>query len=235
MVAEENSRKSSIGSWRVRASSARAPPSFGWTIADAGYLAERPEALASLVRRLGARPVPAAQALSGLSALAASGLPTVAFVDANWSEARRFLPSLATPLFSELRAIASPSVADEPLAERLGSLDPEAALALLKTIVAEEAATILRLPIEGIDPLRPLSETGMDSLMAVELRLALENRLRIELPLVSLTEGTSVASIATRLVRTAPTASKDPGVVAFAARHEFVEEATADSERAAAE
>ena len=66
------------------------------------------------------------------------------------------------------------SASDELLAERLASLDPEAALALLKTVVAEEAATILRLPAGGIDPLRPLSEMGMDSLMAVELRLALE-------------------------------------------------------------
>jgi len=32
--------------------------------------------------------------------------------------------------------------------------------------------------------------------MAVELRLALESRLRIDLPLMSLAEGTSVASIA---------------------------------------
>jgi phthiocerol/phenolphthiocerol synthesis type-I polyketide synthase C len=204
-------------------------------IEDAGYLAERPEALASLARRLGARPIPAAQALSGLSALVASGLPTVAFVDANWSEARRFLPSLATPLFSEIRAKSSPSASDEPLADRLGSLDPEAALALLKTIVAEEAAMILRLPAEGIDPTRPLSEIGMDSLMAVELRLALENRLRIELPLVSLTEGTSVASIAMRLAGTVATAPRDGRVVALAARHEFVEEGMADRERAAAE
>jgi acyl carrier protein len=67
---------------------------------------------------------------------------------------------------------------------------------LLKTVVSEEAANILRLPASGIDPLRPLSEMGMDSLMAVELRLALESRLRIDLPLVSLAEGTSVASIA---------------------------------------
>src|SRR5205823_10853858 len=129
----------------------------------------------------------------------ASGLPTVAFAETSWTEARRFLPILATPLFSEIRATASPSPSDESLGDRLAALDPEAALALLKTVVAEEAATILRLPADGIDPLRPLSELGMDSLMAVELRLALESRLRIDLPLMSLAEGTSVASIAKRL------------------------------------
>jgi phthiocerol/phenolphthiocerol synthesis type-I polyketide synthase C len=221
---------------RRRRAEGRPALAVAWgPIGDAGYLAERPEALASLARRLGARPVPAAQALSGLSALVASMLPTVAFVDANWSEARRFLPSLATPLFSEIRAKSSPSTADQPLVEHLDSLDPEAALGLLKTIVAEEAAAILRLPVEGIDPLRPLSEIGMDSLMAVELRLALENRLRVELPLVSLTEGTSATSIAARLVRTVSRAPRDSRVVALAARHEFVEEALADSERAAAE
>ena len=72
-------------------------------------------------------------------------------------------------------------------------------VALLKTAIAEEAANILRLPPAAVDPLRPLSEMGMDSLMAVELRLALESRLRVDLPLMSLAEGTSVASIATRL------------------------------------
>ena len=120
-------------------------------IEDAGYLAERPAVLDSLVRRLGARPIPAAQALASLPAIIASGLPTVAFADTNWAEARRFLPILATPLFSESRAKVSPSPVDASLAERLASLDPEAALDLLKTVVAEEAATILRLPGEGIE------------------------------------------------------------------------------------
>jgi acyl carrier protein len=154
----------------------------------------------------------------------ASGLPVVAFAETNWSEARRFLPLLTTPLFSEIRTSASAS-SDESLSERLASLDPEAALALLKTIVAEEAATILRLPAGGIDPLRPLSEMGMDSLMAVELRLALENRLRIDLPLVSLAEGTSVASIAARLAATVSAGSKDGELIALVARHEGIDDA----------
>ncbi len=167
----------------------------------------------------------------------ASGLPTVAFADTNWAEARRFLPILSTPLFAESRAKASPSPVDASLAERLASLDPEAALALLKAVVAEEAATILRLPGEDIDLLRPLSEMGMDSLMAVELRLALESRLRVDLPLVSLTEGTSVASIAARLTAAVSIGPRDGEVIALAAHHEVIEgvRAPADSDKVAAE
>ena len=223
---------------RQRRAEGRPALAIGWgPIEDAGYLAERPAILDSLARRLGARPVPAAQALAGLPAMVASGLPTVAFAETNWAEARRFLPILATPLFSESRAKLSLSPVDESLAERLASLDAEAVLALLKTVVAEEAATILRLPGEGIDPLRPLSEIGMDSLMAVELRLALENRLRVDLPLVSLTEGTSVASIAARLAGAVSTGPRDGKVISLVARHELVDGARspADPDRVAAE
>ena len=206
---------------RRRRAEGRPALAIAWgPIEDAGYLAARPEAREALARRLGARPIPAAEALAGLPAMIASGLPVVAFAETNWDEARRFLPILAAPLFSELRAKTSASAFDESLDERLAALDPEAALALLKTIVAEEAATILRLPASGIDPLRPLSEMGMDSLMAVELRLALESRLRVDLPLVSLAEGTSVASIAARLAAAVPTGRGDGELIALVARHE---------------
>jgi len=140
-------------------------------------------------------------------------------------------------MFSENLGKVSPSAVDESLPDRLAALEPEEALALLKTIVAEEAATILRLPAGGIDPLRPLSEVGMDSLMAVELRLALESRLRVDLPLVSLAEGTSVASIAARLSGALATGRRDGEVVALSMRHELVdgELPGADPDRAAAE
>src|SRR6185312_510938 len=94
----------------------------------------------------------------------------------------------------------------------------------LKTAVAEEAANILRLPAAGIDPQRPLSEMGMDSLMAVELRLALESRLRIDLPLMSLAEGTSVASIATRLATAVSARPAALELVNLAERYEAADE-----------
>src|SRR5947207_6835057 len=162
----------------------------------------------------------------------ASGLPVVAVGDTNWTEARRFLPILAGSLFSEVRISGSVSPADESLAEQLANLDPDDALSLLKTVVAEEAATILRLPASGLDLLRPLSEMGMDSLMAVELRLALEGRLRVDLPLVSLVEGTSVASIAGRLAAAVSTGPKDGDLIALVARHEGMDELTFPGEDA---
>jgi acyl carrier protein len=199
-------------------------------IEDAGYLAERPETRDALVRRLGAKPTSAAEALAGLPAMIASGLPVIAVGDTNWTEARRFLPILAGSLFSEIRTSGSASPTDESVAEQLASLDPDEALSLLKTVVAEEAATILRLPASGIDPLRPLSEMGMDSLMAVELRLALEGRLRVDLPLVSLAEGTSVASIAGRLAAAVSTGPKDGDLIALVARHEGMDVSLPPSE-----
>jgi phthiocerol/phenolphthiocerol synthesis type-I polyketide synthase C len=215
---------------RRRRAEGRPALAIAWgPIEDAGYLAERPETRDALARRLGARAMPAAQALAGLPAMIASGLPAVAFAETNWNDARRFLPILLTPPFSEIRTQAAASPSDESLGEQLVSLDPEAALALLKTIVAEEAASILRLPVGGIDPLRPLSEMGMDSLMAVELRLALESRLRIDLPLVSLAEGTSVASVAARLATAVATGPKDGGLIALVARHEEVDHRSASA------
>jgi acyl carrier protein len=164
----------------------------------------------------------------------ASGLPVVCLAEASWTDAGRFLPVLATPLFSEIRAKAGPVANDEALADRLAEMDPDAALALLKTVVAEEAARILRLPAGGIDPRRPLSEMGMDSLMAVELRLALESRLRIDLPLVSLTEGTSVASIAARLGGALGAGAKNAEIVALAARYEGIGETSIAAEEGTA-
>ncbi|HEX2150379.1 MAG TPA: SDR family NAD(P)-dependent oxidoreductase, partial [Stellaceae bacterium] len=198
-------------------------------IEDAGYLAERPETRDALARRLGAKPISAAQALAALPAMLASDLPAIAFAETSWNEARRFLPILATPLFADIRGDDSALPRDDTLVERLAGLSHDEAVVLLKTAIAEEAANILRLPPAAVDPLRPLSEMGMDSLMAVELRLALESRLRVDLPLMSLAEGTSVASIATRLanaVAARPHASK---VLSLAERYE-----AADDDRLAA-
>jgi hypothetical protein len=63
----------------------------------------------------------------------------------------------------------------------------------------------------------------------VELRLALESRLRIDLPLMSLAEGTSVASIAGRLAGAMSSRPQASQLVRLAERYE-----AADQDRLAA-
>src|SRR5690606_28369590 len=74
-----------------------------------------------------------------------------------------------------------------------------------------------------IDRHRPLAEIGMDSLMALELKLAAERRLGAEIPLMSLAGGATIADLAGRVVdrvRAGGDAEAlSPAAAALAAQH----------------
>jgi acyl transferase domain-containing protein/acyl carrier protein len=213
---------------RERHAEGRPALAIAWgPIEDAGYLAARRDMREALVRRLATTPLTAAQALAALPAMLASGLPVVAVATADWGKTRHALPLLSTPMFSEIRYQDVSLADEEAIADTLDCLDPDAALALLQSIVSEEVARILRLSPDTIVPARPLSQLGMDSLMAVELRLALEARLRVDLPLLSLGEGTSVASIAARLGSALFDKAEDSELTAMVARYEANSESIA--------
>ncbi len=56
------------------------------------------------------------------------------------------------------------------------------------------------MPVSEVDPRKPLTALGMDSLMGVELRMAAEARLGIDIPLMSLAAGASLNDIARKVV-----------------------------------
>ncbi len=167
-------------------------------IADAGYLARSKSVGDALARRLGAVPLSAAASLDSLPALLASGQPMIAFAEVNWSAARRHLPTLAAPMFASLVTGAQSDGANVELRDRLANCTAEEGQQLLIATLRQELGRILRLAPESIDPHRSLSELGMDSLMGVELRLAIEGSLKVDLPLLSLAEMT-LSKVAMRL------------------------------------
>jgi acyl transferase domain-containing protein/NADPH:quinone reductase-like Zn-dependent oxidoreductase/acyl carrier protein/short-subunit dehydrogenase len=167
-------------------------------IGDVGFLARQEAARDALLRRLATAPMTARDALDALPALLATGAAAIAFAPVRWDAAAQYLPVLASPAFG---AVAGPGGAiDIDLKEQLDALPPAEAKAFVIGLLTEEAARIMSSPADRIDPLRPLSDFGMDSLMAVELRLALQTRLGVDVPLVSLSDNTSLSTIATRIV-----------------------------------
>jgi acyl transferase domain-containing protein/acyl carrier protein len=167
-------------------------------ISDAGYLARSKSVGDALARRLGAVPLGAAASLDSLPALIASGQPMIAFAEVNWGAARRHLPTLAAPMFASLVSGAQSDGVNVELRDRLANCTAEEAQQILVSMLRQELGRILRLAPESIDPHRSLSELGMDSLMGVELRLAIESSLKVDLPLLSLAEMT-LSKVAARL------------------------------------
>lgn len=174
----------------------------GWgPIADAGILTRQAGVAEELERRMGAAPMTAVEALDGLPRMLQSGLPVVTYAPMDWNGAKQLLTALQAPAYAWLaqhRENAAPAV---DIRAMLTGHDDAEAESLILGLLIEEMASVMRLPVERVDPARPLAEVGMDSLMAVELRLGMESRFGMSLPLFALSDTTTPQSLAGVLAR----------------------------------
>ena len=170
-------------------------------IGDAGYLARNAEVNEMLARKIGRHTLAARDALDGLERLLIHYHgSTAAFAHLDWASARKELVLLKTPLFADLatdiEAEGGEGGSDIDVRALIAGLDRVQAIDAISKLLAGEIARILRLPAEEVDRHRPLSELGMDSLMALELRMAAEQRLGIDIPLMSIANGATLSDIA---------------------------------------
>ncbi len=178
----------------------------GWgPIADVGVLARDEAVRDFLARRMGGTLLTAAEALDGLDKVLAAGAPEAAitFAPLRWGMLAGDLPLLSTPLFDRIETAREAGGAGEgaiDLAAMIEGLDDAAALKAIIEFLATETGRILRQPPGELDPRRPLTEMGFDSLMAVDLKMAVEERVGAALPLMSLSEGVGLADLARKLL-----------------------------------
>lgn len=119
----------------------------------------------------------------------------------DWRELARFLPGLVDPGFScvlSAREISNP--AQDSLVSDLRTLPWAAAVDTAYTAMRDMLGIILRLPNAQVDLHKPLSRIGIDSLMAMELRLEVERRFGQALPVSALTETTSPADLTVKIL-----------------------------------
>jgi NAD(P)-dependent dehydrogenase (short-subunit alcohol dehydrogenase family) len=170
-------------------------------IADKGYLARNAELTDQLSEKLGAEPLTTASALAELGRLLDAGVARMTVAPVDWRKLYGKLPGLRAAAFVEVTAGARDGEAGEAvdLRQLVHQLSPEELKTLLVDTLREEIGQVLRLPADKVDPAKSVFDLGMDSLMAVELRMSVEERLGVEVPAMALGEGISIAQLAERL------------------------------------
>ncbi len=172
-------------------------------IEDVGVLTRSSAAATNLLQRAGVIGMVARDALDDL--LRVSGqLPadtaTLVLAAVNWSTAREHLPVLRSRSFERLMHGAQASEGGPKAKINVKALVEEQGVqGAAKTIgetVLDEIARILRLPREDVSRSKPLMEIGLDSLMAVELGMGLEERFELEAPLSTSAGAMSIAELA---------------------------------------
>ncbi|MBC7882880.1 MAG: acyltransferase domain-containing protein [Anaerolineae bacterium] len=102
------------------------------------------------------------------------------------------------------------------LYDRLLAASPTERLLYISDYLREKLATVLRQPMNAVDPHQPLTQLGLDSLMAVELRSQVLKDFQINIPINLFFNNTGLIHLAEFLADQAPN-SKSPAVAATAA------------------
>ena len=186
-------------------------------IDDVGFLARNEKIKDALQSRMGGKTIQSVDALDLLEELLLTNRSDLGVMELAWSALSRFLPSATEPKFADLAALDTDAKSDEgksdDIQRLLDELSPEELSAAVIDLLKAEVAEILRMAPEKIDPNRSVYDLGLDSLMGVELVLAIESRFGIQLSVMALSESATISKLADKLIsQLKPTASgaEDP-------------------------
>lgn len=205
--------------------------SFG-PISDAGYLARNTAVRSALTERLGGRALSSSEALGLLEQALVEGVSGTAVLDFSWPVLARGLRSAGQAKFSDLSALEQPGQArasdSASIHERLSGLSGEALHAAVMDQLRESLGVVLNMAATEVGTQVPIHTLGLDSLMAVELAVAIETGFGVRIPEIGLGDQTLewLANRVTHLLTRDDPGSRDTAEetvaeqVGFLARHE---------------
>lgn len=174
-------------------------------ISDVGFLARNEDVKDALQSRLGGSSLTSIEALDILEKLIISKRQGAAVMDMNWGPMKRFLPIAESNQYRILNWIAANQGDDddqgEDIREILKGLNQEEALAKVAELLSREIGHILRIPADKLDQQSSVFDLGMDSLMGVELAMAVEKRFSVNMPAMALSEGPSIMRLSERIIQ----------------------------------
>lgn len=168
-------------------------------IGDVGFLARNQKLKEALQSRMGGAALGSATALAALEAMLLTDSSDLGVLEFQWRAVARSLPGAGSPKFSELAREGGGETAEEggglDWRQLIAELPPEEFDKRLVELLKAEIGEILRTGADKIDETLSLHDMGMDSLMGVELAVALENRFGVRPPVLLLSEAPTVAKM----------------------------------------
>jgi acyl transferase domain-containing protein/NAD(P)-dependent dehydrogenase (short-subunit alcohol dehydrogenase family)/NADPH:quinone reductase-like Zn-dependent oxidoreductase/acyl carrier protein len=173
--------------------------SINWgALAEVGMATD--EELRRQFQLMGIFPFSAGEAMSGLDAVLRFQPVQIGIMDVDWVQWGKFEPTGGkSPRFAHLTGKRG-SAQSNSLADSLRQLPAQEQFSIAELMLAEQVAKTLRMPAERIDVKRPLTEMGIDSLMAVELQIAINVTFGVEFSALELTRGYSISQLTAPLL-----------------------------------
>ncbi|WP_144107295.1 type I polyketide synthase [Paraburkholderia sp. BCC1886] len=206
-------------------------------IEDVGFLARNSVTREALQARIGGASITSCEAMAALEQMLARGTAGEAVVRLDWSAISRGMPAAQARRYTALQTgdVADTPGEDGALLERLRALPRPEAIALVETGLCAQIARILHMSPERIDLDRSVLDLGMDSLMGMELGMAIEESFGVKLSIMAIADGATVRTLAVRIVdlvdereaeEAAPDAANvsDEQVAALVAQHALNED-----------
>ncbi len=186
-------------------------------IADVGFVARQGE-VGEHLQRIGVKALPSQQALKVLGELLLLEAVQTMVAPMNWQRWCQVHAAGASPRLSHL---AGEEAVTPEASERDSSVDslPNALMAaepaerqqLLESRLSEQVARVLGTSAAKLNSSKPLTNLGLDSLMAVELSNRIKSDLAVNVPTIKLMRGPSISQLAKDLAdQLAPASSTTP-------------------------
>ncbi|MBN1219684.1 MAG: SDR family NAD(P)-dependent oxidoreductase [Anaerolineae bacterium] len=177
--------------------------SINWSIWSGVGLAARPSNEPQQPAMPGVDLITPWQGLDLLGRLLRQNTAQVGVLPFNLSEGVRYNSTIIhSPLLSALRGTPTDLIppSGSPIRQNLVAAPIEQRRGLLETYLREQVAQVVWLPPAQVDPHMPLSNLGVDSLMALELRRRLERDLHLTLSATLIWNYPSIADLIPYLV-----------------------------------
>jgi acyl transferase domain-containing protein/NAD(P)-dependent dehydrogenase (short-subunit alcohol dehydrogenase family)/acyl carrier protein len=178
--------------------------SVNWGALGGSGMVASDRRVAEHLERSGVREIPIDLAMDALFRLLELEPVQLALMDIDWRAWREANPAAAgRPQYSALLSAPHGGADRSPLEairQDLERSDPKQRLEWLAAKVADVVARALHLSTEKIDIYQPVSELGIDSLLAAEMQAAIRSKLGVQISAVQLIKGATIVGLARQLL-----------------------------------